>query len=305
MNNKYLNFFKNYNKLKNTKYTKRSLLRLVFKVFFEVNLIKVLQFFRLNNLVVKLVIKYNLIYSIRSVSLKNKDIISKTWKKYNQYNVQTDSKLIQEFREKGYCCLGKIFTDQQCFNFVKSLNNKYFYNSQQPLQSDGELYFFDDKNFKEKYNFNYFCFNQENFINFDEIKNFLQDKDSLFKSILNFDYKIYSALTWINLPTKKKHYVQEWHRDYDDFKFLTIIINWSDINLNNGATKYIEGSHKREARDGKKVHLEGKRGTVFLVDNYGLHSGNLPKESVRITSWLRLGKLENPASIQDGFVTTP
>ena len=58
-------------------------------------------------------------------------------------------------------------------------------------------------------------------------------------------------------------------------------------------------------RDGKKVHLEGERGTVFLVDNYGLHSGNLPEKSPRITSWLRLGKLENPASIQDGFVTTP
>ena len=50
MNNKYLNFFKNYNKLRNTKYTKRSLFGLIFKVFFEVNLIKILQFFRLNNL---------------------------------------------------------------------------------------------------------------------------------------------------------------------------------------------------------------------------------------------------------------
>ena len=40
-------------------------------------------------------------------------------------------------------------------------------------------------------------------MNFYEIKKFLKNKENLFKSILNFDYKIYSALNWINLPTKK------------------------------------------------------------------------------------------------------
>ena len=305
MNNKYINYIKNYNKLKNIKYSKIGLLRLALKVFFEVNLVRILQFFKLNELVIKLIKKYNLIFSIRSISLKNKYIISKTWVKYNKYNLEHDNELIREFREKGYCCLGKIFTDQQCHNFVNNLNNKYFYNSQQPLQSDGKLYFFNNKNFKEKYNFNYFCFTQDNLANSKEIQNFLDEKKNLFRSILNFDYEVYSSLTWVNLPTKKRHYVQKWHRDYDDFKFLTVIINWSDIDINNGATKYIEGSHNNAKTNGKEINFQGKKGTVFLVDNYGLHSGTLPRDSVRITSWLRLGKLENPASIQDGFATTP
>ena len=165
MNNKYFNFIKNYKNLKNNKYSKRGLFRLLLKVFFEVNLIRILQFFRLNNLVVKLVIKHNLIFSIRSISIKNKEVISNTWEKYNKYNSQTDDILIKEYKEKGYCCLGKIFTDQECLNFVNNLDNKYFYNSQQPLQSDGKLYSFNNINFKEKYNFNYFCFTQENFMN--------------------------------------------------------------------------------------------------------------------------------------------
>ena len=63
-------------------------------------------------------------------------------------------------------------------------------------------------------------------------------------------------------------------------------------------------SHKNESST-EEFYLEGERGTIFITDNYGIHSGMIPKDSIRVSTWIRLGKLNNPASIQDGFATTP
>ena len=112
------------------------------------------------------------------------------------------------------------------------------------MQSDGKEYNFNIDNYELKYNYSYFCFLPESFINIDIIQDFIKMNKTLFQNLLKFEYQIYSALTWVNLPSNKKHYVQYPHRDFDDYKFLTIIINWTDTTKDNGATLYFKGSHK-------------------------------------------------------------
>lgn len=301
---KYFFYLKNYEKLRNKNLSKHNIFKLSIKVLFETQITRVLQFFRLNSLLLYLIQRFNLIYSIRNISIKNKLYLSKNWNKYNQLNFQKDNKenIIKEFEENGVYNFGKVFSDEVCENFIKNLDNKEFYNSQQPLQSDGGKNIFELKD--NNYNFNYFCFLPEVFFLNQNIQLFLKNNKNLFRKILGFNYQVYSALTWINLPTKKRHYVQFPHRDYDDFKFLTVIINWTDLTKDNGATLYYKGSHRNNDLS-KKIYLEGKRGSIFIADNYGVHSGTLPKDNRRISTWIRLGKINNPASIQDGFATTP
>lgn len=300
---KYFLYLKNYEKLRNKRLSKHNIFKLLAKVLFEIFITKVFQFFKLNKLLLSLIQKYDLIYSIRHINLENKLYLAKNWKKYNQFNLNNeDNKIANEFDQNGFYNFGKVFSDEDCKNFIKTLDNQDFYNSQQPLQSDGEKNKFCLK--INNYNFNYFCFLPEAFFFNKNIQQFLKNNQTLFRDILGFEYQVYSALTWINLPSKKKHYVQYPHRDYDDYKFLTIIINWTDLTKNNGATLYYKGSHKNNDLS-NEIYLEGKRGTVFIADNYGVHSGSLPTDNQRISTWIRLGKINNPASIQDGFATTP
>jgi hypothetical protein len=305
---KIINFYRNYENLRNKSLSKYNLIYLLSKVFFEVLITKSLQLLKLDNLLIKLIKKYNLIYSIRSISIKNKVILTNNWSKYNfQKKLIQTNPMVEEYKKRGFLYLGKIFNKNDCREFIKNLNGKYFYNSQQPLQSDGNKYKLDIYKFRHKTNYNYLCFLPESFMCFKKINIFLKKNKNLFYSLLGFKSKIYSALTWINLPTKRKHYVQYLHRDFDDYKFLTIIINWTKVTKNNGATMYIEGSHIKELnkKDENKKYFEGEEGSVYLANNYGCHSGTLPKNGCRISTWIRLGHLENAASIQDGFATTP
>jgi hypothetical protein len=305
---KILNYFNNYKKLSNKKFAP-NLIKLIFKVFFEVYLTKILQFFKFDDLLLKIIKKNDMVFSVKALSISNKLKIEKDWIKYN--NLENNNypinfkQIISEYNTKGYYYFGKIFSDEVCDQFIKSLNNKKFYNSQQPLQSDGKEFLFNLSNYRKKYNFNYFCFPGDIFLNFEPLKKFLLSNKRLFDQILNFDCKIYSAYTWVNLPSKIKHHTQYLHRDYEDFKFITIIINWNDVNENNGATKFIEGSHKSNQKNGLVKFFSGAKGSVYIVNNYGLHSGTLPREKERISTWLRLGHLVNAGTLQDGFVVTP
>ena len=86
------------------------------------------------------------------------------------------------------------------------------------------------------------------------LKRFLNSKNlkDILISYLKFKPEIYSALTWINFPSKEKHYTSRVHRDYDDFKFLIIVILWADVTKQNGPTLYYTMSHTKNVSVPKK-----------------------------------------------------
>ena len=93
----------------------------------------------MKKLLLYLIQKFDLIYSIRIVNIENKLYLSKNWKKYNELNIDhKDNNIIKEFNKNGFYNFGKVFSNQECQNFIENLNNKEFYSSQQPLQSDGK-----------------------------------------------------------------------------------------------------------------------------------------------------------------------
>ena len=297
-------YLKNYYNLK-SKHSFDSLYFLILKILFEKFITSILQSLNFNKLLVHLIKKYNLIYSIKSVSIQNKILLEKTWSKYNQINEVSveNKKIIDELNKKGYSYLGKIFSNEECEEFKHSLKGKYFFNSQQPLQSDGKKYLY-NADIKE-HDFSYACFLPSDFINFNSLQIFLDKNKKLFREYLRFEPQIYSSLTWINSQSKEDHYVHKLHRDYDDYKFLTIIVNWTRSSKENGATRYLEGTHKSNINHGNEVYFDGDEGSVYIANLYGLHSGTPVKGNNRISTWIRLGHLINPGSLQDGLVTAP
>ena len=81
---------------------------------------------------------------------------------------------VLNLKNNGYCNLGKIFSDQECDNFIKILNGKNCFSSQQPMQSDGNLLKFDPTNdIFSKSNYSYFSFLPEITLSFLPLKNFI------------------------------------------------------------------------------------------------------------------------------------
>lgn len=115
---------------------------------------------------------------------------------------------------------------------------------------------------------------------------------------LGFSSSLYSVNTMLTFPSNgHAHGVTEIHRDYDDLLSLTCFVYWTDTTRDNGATFYVPGSHL--GRGGEGVYLEGKAGSVFLVDTYGLHAGNKRVQTPRLATWLRFGETPNLAYVCD------
>src|SRR5581483_3545603 len=111
--------------------------------------------------------------------------------------------------------------------------------------------------------------------------------------------RVYSINTMLTVPSASKHQVTTVHRDFDDYKQLTFFIYWTATGPKNGATYFVPRSHvEPQARD-SGIFLEGRAGSVFALDTFGLHRGNDQVEVPRLTTWIRFGHLPNFAYYSD------
>ena len=205
--------------------------------------------------------------------------------------------------------MGKIFSDKECDDFIKHLENKDCYNNQAVLQSDGISLKFKQKNIGEYgKKGNYLSFLPEIALTFEPIKKYLNNNslNYIINSYLNFRSSIYHCITFFNSKSKITHYVHSKHRDYDDWKHLQLTIYWNDIDNKNGATIFYENSHNTLVDNKKKgIPLSGKKGEVFLIDTYGLHAANHLVHGYRYITFIRFAKKVNKLSVVDGFLSTP
>ena len=91
---------------------------------------------------------------------------------------------------------------------------------------------------------------------------------------------------------------QVYHRDPDDWRFLKIFIYLTDVNEESGPHAYVRGSHLTAGRirshpyqpedlvaryGAENIELVvGTRGTAFLADTWGIHSGHVPRRAPRL-----------------------
>lgn len=148
----------------------------------------------------------------------------------------------------------------------------------------------------------------------------------LIESYLGCVPTLYSVNCWWSFPAKKPElfYSQYYHRDTDDWRFLTLFIYLTDVDEESGPHQVIPGSHSRagmtalarrnswfrpgdisetfvntmgdkfaaetERRFGQyAVKLIGPAGTMLLVNTLALHRGLMPQKKPRLLLWARYG----------------
>ena len=272
-----------------------------------------------NNYLINLFLEMKIFKSsIRFLNGKERHYIANTLKSYNTLNNTSFSyngtisdgakEKIKQLKENGFCSLGKVFSDEECDNFIKSLENKNCFNSQTPMQSDGKVLKFNpnDDVFRK---LGYYVFLPEATLSYNPIQKLLNDKkiNFLINSYLNFKSKIYCCMTWFNPVTQVKHYDHRLHRDTDDYKFLALYIYWNKVTKLNGSTSYVPKSHRTNISnlEKNKIFFEGEKGTAFLIDMSGFHSGSMVTQGHRYMTNIRFGKEDTYSAVVDGFIEMP
>lgn len=93
-------------------------------------------------------------------------------------------------------------------------------------------------------------------------------------------------------------YVQQYHRDHDDWRFLKLFVYLTDVDDDAGPHEFVKTSHRHSGRLTNRPYAEsdvedkygrqqmlrvtGPRGTSFLADTWGIHKGNVPMNRPRL-----------------------
>lgn len=93
-------------------------------------------------------------------------------------------------------------------------------------------------------------------------------------------------------------YIQQFHRDVDDWRFVKLFVYLTDVDHGSGPHAYVLKSHRtsaefrarlysRRAIDSRhgpdNVHtVLGPRGTAFMADTFGIHAGLVPTRTPRL-----------------------
>ena len=150
---------------------------------------------------------------------------------------------------------------------------------------------------------------------------------------------LYSVNAWWSHPANKPEMtnVQYFHRDTDDWRFLTLFIYLTDVGDDGGPHQVVPGSHSLEGMrklvrkaawfprfdveqsfvedmgeefsancerlfSEEAANLTGAAGSMYLVNTLALHRGLLPSRTSRLVIWARygLGPNTNSADLERG-----
>jgi len=144
------------------------------------------------------------------------------------------------------------------------------------------------------------------------LKEFLTSNEilTIVKNYLNTNLASISASFFISnsvTTSEEEKYsnAQYFHWDNDFKKFLKLYIYLTDVDKDSGPHLYVEKSHKFKKKEHRLCRLfsdeniyknyenikefNGKAGSSFFVDSYGLHKGKEPKNNSRILLNIHFG----------------
>lgn len=117
---------------------------------------------------------------------------------------------------------------------------------------------------------------------------------------------MYSFHAWWSIAGYPAPMTQVIHRDYDDFKFISLILYLTDVNENNGPHIFYPGTHRKEGMEGvNPLTITGPAGTSFMADTYAFHQGKPLQSGRRLAFWARYGLYKNWIYDHDAAGTVP
>jgi hypothetical protein len=157
---------------------------------------------------------------------------------------------------------------------------------------------------------------------------------SIVESYLGCVPTLYSVNFFWSFPGKAERFLstQNYHRDFDDFRFCTLFLFLTDLTDEDGAHYYIRGTHRTDVVEqiysehypngapfpldklfervsyhdqdiqpifGRHIEtVKGLAGSAVFEDTYGLHMGAMPRTN-RLVGWMRYGLYQNATTYTD------
>jgi len=103
---------------------------------------------------------------------------------------------------------------------------------------------------------------------------------------------------WWSFPGSRREYTHTFHRDFADWRCVTLFVYLTDVDENSGPHHFVRGSHRTQPELFRRPHeaetlekafgrhairvVTGAAGTAFLENSIGIHSGPIPISQPRL-----------------------
>lgn len=206
---------------------------------------------------------------------------------------QHDTNLEKELFEKGGVVIENFMTENEVDEVLQLIENEPGYN----YHIAANAYNQNPEVFSEKLDWNILSYKPDLLLKSKVVmSNFTNGKlISLVQSYLGCLPTIFSVNCVWSKFTGEDFKTQKIHRDFDDFKFLTLFVILTDIDDSNGPHVFYPNT-----QDGSEIKtdpwiIKGKKGTAFLADTYAYHNGMPLEQGQRCLLWVRFGLYVNNA----------
>lgn len=202
-----------------------------------------------------------------------------------------DIELEKELKSKGLVLLDDLFTTEEIDSIYQSIIESPGYNYHIAATAFNK----ETRKIEDSGDWNILSHDPNILLKSDILLKKMTDKKilSLIQSYLGCFPTMFSINCLWSIYTGENFKTQNTHRDYDDFKFLSLFVLLTDIDDDNGPHVYFPGTHLGTDAELDPIIVKGKKGTSFLADVYGLHNGMPLKSGKRCLLWIRYGLFLN------------
>ena len=194
----------------------------------------------------------------------------------------------------GIAVLREHLSNRQMLEIRQYLKGSACYGAHVKAQSDGVAHWFHDA--REK--FEVWCHDMQTIVTCPHVWEFALAQVPLARDYLGTTPRLYSINAFWTRPGVNPPigYLQGWHRDYDDKKFVAIFIYGSDVMIDQDGPHCFRMGTQNGADFGPIKTVFGVAGTAFAADTRGYHMGGKPLRGERLLIWSRWGISNPPAS---------
>jgi hypothetical protein len=229
-----------------------------------------------------------LTYSDKTERVKNHEIIKSLVNSYiSQIESCHDKTHEENLKNHGYTVLENFLNEEEIDRFLEDLKSEPGFN----YHIARNAYNPETRTIDKMGDWNILSYEPKIFLKNDVFLKKMTDPKvlSLAQSYLGCFPTLYGINSFVSKYTGENFKIQEIHRDFDDYKFLTFFIYLTDVDSNNGPHIYYKNTQNGDENLDSPVELRGKRGTALVLDGYGYHLGKPLTEGSRIIAWFRIG----------------
>jgi hypothetical protein len=209
-----------------------------------------------------------------------------------------DKDILEDIRTNGYAVVENFISSDEIEELKKYISNFKGYQFHIPNRSFNKI----PEKYSSDLNWNVCSYKTNHLLHNPFILKLMTKPEiiSLVQEYLGCLPMISGLNIWWNKYTGQEFHTQKLHRDYDDFKFITMFIYLTDVNTKNGPHVYYPKTHNGEDPSAEPIEITAKAGTAIFGDTYALHYGKPLEEGERLMLWTRFSLHKNNNFYRDG-----